>query len=34
MKVNNSSLVCCWVVQCTNCGKKCHWHNDCLKLKK
>ena len=33
-KETKASLVCCWVIQCTNCGKKGHWHNDCPKLKK
>ena len=34
MTIDKTSLVCCWVIQCTNCGKKGHWHNDCPKLKK
>lgn len=34
MTTVNKSIVCCWVVQCTYCGKKGHWHNDCPKLKK
>ncbi|NBW58219.1 hypothetical protein EBR43_10670 [bacterium] len=34
MTVNNSSLVCCWIIQCQKCGKKGHWIGDCPKLKK